>query len=276
VDAGARGRDRIDPQIEIDRMEYADRTLNSMRRLLLAVGMLTPWRVSPGGDPTPGDLRQSTAFYPLVGLGVGLLPAGALLLPVPAMPRAVLALAAWVLATGALHLRGWARCCDAAFAPVAGDAEAAKQRRLEVLRDPRLGVFGMAGLVLLMLGKWTALVHAPAFAPLVAAPLARWGMVHALRTYVAARPEGMGARLAGPVPLWTATWIAVAVLGLVTFASPDPSQTGVAVTVGTAALLVCAAFLVDRFGGITFGACGAAAELAELAVLWAFLPWGSG
>jgi adenosylcobinamide-GDP ribazoletransferase len=257
-------------------MEYADRTIDAMRRLLLAAGMLTLWRVPLRGETSDGDLRQSTAFYPLVGLFVGLLPAGALLLPLPAMPRAALALAAWVVVTGAAHLGGWAHCCDAAFAPAAGDAEATHLRRLEILRDPRPGVFGIVGLILLMLGKWTALVHAPAFVPLVAAPLARWGMVHALRTYVPARPDGLGARLAGSVPLWTATWIAVAVLGLITFASPDPSLTGVAVTVGTAAGLVAAAFLVDRFGGITAGACGAAAELAELAVLWAFLPWGVG
>lgn len=255
-------------------MEYADRTLNAMRRLLLAVHTLTPVRAPLRGEPSDGDLRQSTAFYPLVGLFVGLLPAGVLMIPMPDLSCAALALAAWVVASGAVHLGGLAHCCDAAFAPAAGDAEATRQRRLQILRDPHPGVFGVAGMVLLMLGKWTALVHAPAFAPLVAAALARWGMVHALRTYVAARPDGLGARLAGPVPLWTATWIAVAVLGLITFASPDPSLTGVAVTVGTAASLVAAAFLVDRFGGITAGACGAAVEVAELAVLWAFLPWG--
>lgn len=263
-------------RLGLDGMEYSDRTLNSMRRLLLAVGMLTPWRVPLRGETSAGDLRQSTAFYPLVGLGVGLLPAAALLLSLPSMPRAALALAAWVVVTGAAHLRGLARCCDAAFAPSTDDAEATRARRLEILRDGGLGVFGAVGVTLLLLGKWTALVYAPAFVPLVAAPLGRWGMVHALRTYVAARPEGLGARLAGPVPLWTATWIAIAVLGLITFASPDPSRTGLAVTAGTAAGLVVAAFLVDRFGGITAGACGAAAELCELAVLWAFLPWGAG
>lgn len=255
-------------------MEYADRTLNSMRRLLLAVGMLTPWRVHVRGETSAGDLRQSTAFYPLVGLFIGLLPAGALLLPLPTGPRAALALAAWVGVTGAAHLHGWAHCADAAFAPAAENADATRHRRLEMLRDPRIGVLGAVGLALLLLGKWSALVYAPAFAPLVAAPLARWGMVHALRTYVPARADGLGARLAGPVPLWTATWIAVAVLGLITFASPDPSRTGLAVTAGTGALLVSAAFLVDRLGGVTAGSCGASAEFAELAVLWAFLPWG--
>ncbi|HEX6039323.1 MAG TPA: hypothetical protein VFZ20_14825, partial [Longimicrobium sp.] len=82
-------------------MEYSDRTLNSMRRLLLAAGLLTPWRVPLRGDPSPGDLRQSTAFYPLVGLIVGLLPAGALLLPLPPLPRAALALLAWTVAGAA-------------------------------------------------------------------------------------------------------------------------------------------------------------------------------
>jgi adenosylcobinamide-GDP ribazoletransferase len=255
-------------------MEYADRTLNSLRRLLLAIHMLTPWRVPLRGEASAADLRQSTAFYPLVGLLVGLLPAGVLMIDMPDLSCAALALAAWVIASGAVHLGGWAHCCDAAFAPAVGDAEATRLHRLEILRDPRLGVFGTAGLMLLMLCKWTALVHAPWFAPLVAAPLARWGMVHALRTYVPARPDGLGARLAGPVPLWTATWIAIAILGLLTFASPEPSLTGVAVVVGTAASLVAAAFLVDRFRGITAGACGAAIELTEVAVLWAFLPWG--
>lgn len=267
---------RIDRNSAPHGMEYSDRTLDSLRRLLLAAGTLTPWRVPARGDPSADDLRQSTAFYPLVGLAVGLLPAGALLLPLPALPRAGLALLAWTLASGAGGLRGLAHACDAAFAPRGDDPETTRRRRLEILRAGGVGVFGVAALVLVMLGRWTALVYAPAFAPLVAAPLARWGMVHSLRTYAAARGDGLGARLAGPVPLWAATWIAVAVLGLVTFASPDPSRTGLAVTVGTAAGLAAAAFLVDRFGGITAGACAAAAEVAEVAVLWAFLPWGTG
>ncbi|HEX6912981.1 MAG TPA: adenosylcobinamide-GDP ribazoletransferase, partial [Longimicrobium sp.] len=116
-------------------MEYSERTLDSMRRLLLAIGMLTPWRVPPRGEATDGDLRQSTAFFPLVGLVVGLLPAGALLLPIPPLPRAALALALWVAATGGAHLRGWAHGCDAAFAAPAADAEATRLRRLQVLRD---------------------------------------------------------------------------------------------------------------------------------------------
>jgi adenosylcobinamide-GDP ribazoletransferase len=256
-------------------MEYSDRTLNARERLGLAVRTLTPLRVPPRGRVSDGDLRESAAFYPLVGLLVGLPPAGVLLLPLPDLSCAALALAAWVAASGAVHLGGWARACDAALTPgQADEAVPVRERRLRILRDHALGTFGAAGLFLLLLAKWTALVHAPAYAPLVAAVLARWALVHALRTYVPAREDGPGARMAGPVPLWRATLLAVALIAPVTFAAPEASLTGIAVAAGTAAALVTAAFLVDRLGGITFGAAGASAEAAELAVLWAFLPWG--
>ncbi|HEV2150533.1 MAG TPA: adenosylcobinamide-GDP ribazoletransferase, partial [Longimicrobiaceae bacterium] len=158
----------------------------SFRPLLLATATLTAVRVPLRGEASAEELRAATAFYPLVGLLVGAVPAAVLLLPLPPLPLATLALAAWVLVTGALHLDGWADCCDAAFAPAAGDAQATRERRLAILKDPRLGTFGGAGLALLLLGKWTGLVYAPAMAPLLVAPVARWAMVHALRSYPAA------------------------------------------------------------------------------------------
>jgi adenosylcobinamide-GDP ribazoletransferase len=242
---------------------------SSIHRLRLAAGALTLWRVPPRDDENPRDLRESTAFYPLVGLGVGLLPAAVLLLDLHAGPRAALALAAWAVATGATTLVGWARSCDAALTPLHG-----RQRRLRMLRTRGLGAFGAVGLVLLMLGKWSALAHAPAFAPLVAAPLGRWAMVHALRTYAPAERDRPEAVLSGAVPLWAATWVAVAVLGLVTAASPDPARTALAVTVGTLLSLAAVAFLVDRFAGVSGPACAVACEAAEVGALFALLPWG--
>jgi adenosylcobinamide-GDP ribazoletransferase len=243
-----------------------------LRPLLLALGTLTVLRVPVQEEATPAELRASTAFYPLAGLLVGLLPAGALLLPLPDLPRAALALAAWVVITGALHLDGWADCCDAAFAPARADAEATRERRLEILKDPRVGSFGVAGVVLLLLGKWTALVHAPAVAPLVAAPVARWAMVWALRTFPPARREGLGAALAGFVPLWSATAVLMAIaLPLVVLSGASFRVAG-AVAAGAVAGLGTAWLLSARFGGVTGDVCGAAGEAAELAALWAWLP----
>ncbi|HEX8359223.1 MAG TPA: adenosylcobinamide-GDP ribazoletransferase, partial [Longimicrobium sp.] len=105
----------------------------ALRSLALAAGTLSVVRV-PVRDPvTPADLRASTAWYPLVGLALAALPTAALLAPLPALPRAALALAAWVAVTGALHLDGWADCCDAAFAPPRSTAEETMERRHAIL-----------------------------------------------------------------------------------------------------------------------------------------------
>lgn len=246
-----------------------------LRTLALAAGTLTVLRFPVRGDVPAEELRASTALYPLVGLAVGLLPALLLLLPLPPTTRATLALAAWVAVTGALHLDGWADCCDAAFAPARADPEATRQRRLAILKDPHVGTFGVAGIVLLLLGKWSALAYLPAAAPLLAAPVARWCMVWALRAHPPARPDGLGAAFAGRVPIGAATLLLGAAAALVMALAPGELRLRmlVSVAVGGAAGVGAAALLARRFGGVTGDVCGAAGEMAELATLWTLLPW---
>ncbi len=248
--------------------------LPSVRPLLLAVGALTTVRVPLRGEVAKEELRAATAFYPLVGLLVGAVPALVLLLPLPPVPLATLALLAWVLMTGALHLDGWADCCDAAFAPPLASEAATRERRLNILKDPRLGTFGVVGLGLLLLGKWTALVYATPIAPLLAAPVARWAMVHALRAHPAARVDGLGAAIAGHGRLWTATGVLMAVVLPLVGTSGDPLRLAIVVIAGAAAALLLGEWLARRFGGVTGDVCGALGEMAELAALWVFVPWG--
>lgn len=240
----------------------------------LATGMLTVVRV-PVRDPvSPEELRASTAWYPLVGGAVGAGPALVLLLPFPVLPRAVLALLVWVLVTGALHLDGWADCCDAALCPPGGDPAETRARRLAILKDPHLGTFGVVGVVGLLLGKWTALVHAGPVAPLLAAPLARWAMVYTLHTHRPARADGLGATLAGRLPLGIATLLTSALTLAAIGRSVAPFRAAMAVALGVLAGLAVGRFLAGRFGGVTGDVCGAVGEAVELAVLWALLPWG--
>jgi adenosylcobinamide-GDP ribazoletransferase len=248
-----------------------------LRRLALAAGTLTVVRVPYGVSATPEELRRSAALYPLVGWGVGAVAAVVLLLPLPPLPRAALALAAWVVVTGALHLDGWADCCDAAFAPPLASVEETRARRLAILKDPHLGTFGTVGLILLLIGKCTALAYVPAFAPLVAAPVGRWVMTGSLRFFTPARPGGLAAAFAGRAPAGAAVAWLCAVL-LITIWSVGE---GVGVRVMEAAAagvlggIAVAAALARRFGGVTGDVCGAAGEAAELLVLLALLPWGA-
>lgn len=190
-----------------------------LRHLALAAGALS--LVPPRGDATPADLRASTAWYPLVGLALAAFPTAALLAPLPDLPRAALALAAWVIVTRALPLRGWAACCDAVSA---GDDET----RIATVEAAPLGTVGVAGIVLLLLAKWSALAEVGPAAPLVAIPLARWVMVYALRSYPAARADASSRA----VPLALATAIAAAVLVPLTVFSPVPVRIAVAVSLG--------------------------------------------
>lgn len=247
----------------------------ALAALPLAASMLTTLRVPLRGEVGVEALRRSTGWYPLVGVAVGAVPAALLLLPLPPLPRAALALAGWVLVTGALHLDGWADCCDAAFAPARADTQETRQRRLAILKDPHLGTFGAAGLTLLLVGKWSALAHVPALAPLLAAPLARWGMVYLLRAHRPARPDGLGATFAGRLPLGWAT-LALALPALaVLWASGEPLRWAAAAALGVGAAVLLGRLLAARLGGVTGDVCGAAGEGAELVTLLALLPWGA-
>ena len=183
-----------------------------MDRFWLALGFLTtlPVRATPYA---PDGLGKAAAWFPLVGLLLGLLlaalHAAALWLFGP-LPAAVLLVAVWAGLTGGLHLDGLADCCDGLLAPVN------RERRLEIMRDPRVGSFGVIGLVLALLAK-TAAVYALSSAPpvglwagagawpgllpalLLAPPLARWWILVAARQ-PAARAGGRGSRFAAAAP----------------------------------------------------------------------------
>lgn len=210
------------------------------------------------------------AFYPLVGVLIGGLLAGLAWVlgrigvgtAAPILPAA-LVLAAWAGLTGALHLDGWADCCDALFVPVS------RERRLEIMKDPRLGGFGAAGLILLLLVKLAALDGvlrgAHALPALIAIPaLARWAAVIAARAYPSARPGGMGdyfRRGLGRRELV----IAAVLAGLA--AAPLGWRGPIVWAAAGLALLAMARLARARLGGLTGDVYGAIIVLAETAAL---------
>ena len=85
---------------------------------------------------------RATAYFPLVGALLGLILAGAGQLFQGLLPEGVAAallLALWAGLTGLLHLDGLMDSCDGLLPP----AEPA--RRLEIMKDSRVGAFGVIG-----------------------------------------------------------------------------------------------------------------------------------
>lgn len=231
--------------------------------LLGAVQFLT--RV-PIKRRTTNDLGATVVWFPVVGALVGAAVGGVAaglgeLLPIAV--AAAVAVLIGVLITGAFHEDGLADMADA----VAGGWTV--ERRLEILKDPRQGTYGVAALcgsMLLRVLAVASLGPAAAFAGLVAAhSLSRGAAVVTMGITPLARADGLGAdytrsvsarraAMGGAVALLIATvavgwWIAPLI-----------------VAAGLAGLAVT--FLATRaFGGVTGDVLGAVQQVAECAVL---------
>lgn len=235
--------------------------------LAAAVRFLTV--VPMGSRERPGGLSWAATFFPLVGLGVGVAVALVLMLPLPPVPRAALALVAWIALTGGLHEDGWMDVMDAAFVP------GTPSDRLEVLRDPRIGAHGATGGGAVLLLRFAALTAVPPVAAIVAAVLARWGMAVALAAAPPARDRGLGASLAAHPRAGSATVVAVALLaGLGGQAGWAPLFGAVLASAGAAGLWGW--FFARRFGGLTGDGYGAVGYVAEVVALLAFIPLVAG
>ncbi len=119
------------------------------RRFGLAVLFLTriPVRLDP--PPQAADLAAAGDCFPLVGAvigaGVGGLFWGLTVLGLPPLAAAGLALTAQLALTGALHEDGLADMADGFGGGLTRD------RKLDIMRDSRLGTYGGAALVLALL-----------------------------------------------------------------------------------------------------------------------------
>lgn len=145
--------------------------------------------ILPVGTAFAGKAGAAFAWFPLVGLCIGaLLVAAAHLSPFNRDLTAFLILLIWVFVTGGLHLDGFGDSCDGLLASVA------PEKRIHIMRDPRLGAWGAIGLALLLLGKWLAL-RSVSHEWLPLAPVfGRWAMVWAAYHFPTVRDEGLAAR----------------------------------------------------------------------------------
>jgi len=245
-----------------------------MKSFRLALGFLTivPARV---GATQPGDLGRAAAWFPVVGLLLGIvLSLGQWLLQrlFPPLLAGGLVVALWAALTGGLHLDGLADCGDGLL------ASAAPARRLEIMRDSRMGAFGGLALAMFLilkvlaagaLGSLPLLAWLPGGAWLPAGPLvvaavcARW-LLLPMGRQPGARPGGLGADFA--LGLQPGGLIAAgALLVLVTALGGWQALAAVAAAHVVAWLIWQVAR--RRLGGVTGDILGLTVELSELAVL---------
>ncbi len=217
-------------------------------------------------DEVTTRLVVGCEYFPLVGLLLALLLWSLVLLLAPLVPQLVLAallVAALVILTGGLHLDGLMDSCDGLF------GGSTRERKLEIMRDSRVGSFGVLGAICILLLKFALFaslrVHALPLALLIALPSSRWAMVLALRVFPGARPTGLGAAFHQAVTterLLLAGIVALAIVLLI------GQFIGLIVWLaGTVSTLILGLLITRSLGGLTGDSYGAIEEVVEVVAL---------
>ena len=278
--------------------------VHELRLFWLALQFLTRVPVPAWVGWRPEWMPASMRHFPLVGALVGLFGSAVLALASAWWPPSVavgLSMAATAWLTGGFHEDGWADTCDGLGGAVS------REKALLIMKDSRLGTYGALGLILLLGLKATVLAEllTPGLHELDSARTSQiqhvlllWtcmGVIwaHALSRLVpvlltrllpyagdAEHAKAKPLALAVATPhVWATvanTAVVAAAMGLFFFLDGWPLRTlGEALAWGLlGALLVlafCLAWLKRRLGGFTGDTLGASQQLAELAILLAWL-----
>ena len=242
---------------------------NELRLFLVAVQFLTRIPVPSFDSFEPSWLDRSAKYFPAVGALVGCLIAAVVLAATTVLPQplpVVLGLAAGIAITGAFHEDGLADTADGLGGGLT------RERRLEIMKDSRIGTYGAVALISIFAIKAAAL---SALGPIVMAlALIASNASGRLATVVAIwlMPYAGDSDAAKVKPLATTptgSEVAIAVLlgltpGLIVL-SPVTLATGIAA--GTIAAMILAYKSQKLLGGYTGDVLGAIEQVFETVFL---------
>lgn len=231
-----------------------------------ALGFFTRLPVPAWVGYDAARLTQVARYFPAVGLLIGGIGAAVFWLASWLWPQPIvvlLAMAATILATGAFHEDGLADAADG----LGGGWD--KQRILEIMKDSRVGSYGVIAITLALLGKFVLLANLPAglvppaliaghaFSRLCATAV--MGVLDYARDDASSKARPMASRL-GVGALTVAALFGCAPLAVL----PWP-QAAAGVLLAAVATLWLAAKCRRWLGGYTGDCLGAVQQLAELA-----------
>jgi adenosylcobinamide-GDP ribazoletransferase len=234
-----------------------------MTNLALALGFMTRLPIGNRTSLDRGALSRAAVWFPIIGVLVGGLMAGARAvvgLVLGHAPATVCALAIGAIVTGGLHEDGLADCADALGAHVDRD------RRLEILHDPRLGTYGTLALVYSTLLAFTLLsgLDDRRFleAVVIAGALGRWSTLPLSLALPPAAQSGSGTLVRVSVRV---TLVGTAIAVVTSLAIAGWSAGALAASAAALAAILGGAVAVAALGGVTGDVFGAVSKFAELA-----------
>jgi adenosylcobinamide-GDP ribazoletransferase len=188
----------------------------------------------------------------------------------PGLAAAGLSLAALALLTGALHEDGFADVADG----FGGGRD--REHKLEIMRDSRIGTYGMIAAALILLIRAACLADIAAaglWVPICimtgAAALSRAGAVWLLASTDAARRDGVASTIGRPGTdiLIPALAIGVTAAAVLSYLAAGFFGALCIILAGASAALIIRALAIRQIGGHTGDVCGALIILSETAML---------
>lgn len=236
--------------------------------LRMAASFVTILPVASSKPAADGAVARATWALPLAGLLVGL--AGAFVYKVASRlgltPNlaALIALATTALITGALHEDGLADTADG----LGGGRT--RERKLEIMRDSRIGTYGICALILSFGLRWSALAAianpwAVTLALCAAHTAARAGVPAFMSLVPPARPDGLSA--SAGVPAGRSVAIAFALGTLALALALGPGKALVSLILLSVAGLMLARLAIRQIGGQTGDILGAFEQIGEILIL---------
>jgi len=177
-----------------------------------------------------------------------------------------------IVLTGGLHLDGWMDASDAFFSY--RDSE----KRLEIMKDPRIGAFGVLSVIVLLSARFLFIyeiilqaVNATYFLILLIPFFSKSVMGILLIQVRGAKEDGLGTLFkdaATPRTLWIYLAYVVVVFGGMLLMLPEAAKGSLLLLmIAILFLLIVSRKIVKWFGGITGDVLGASVEGVEI-VLW--------
>ncbi len=237
------------------------------RDVAAATGLLTRLPVRVDSDWAAARGADAAWAYPLVGLILGVI--GALTAVICGWfglaegLAAGLVLVALAVVTGALHEDGLADCADGFW----GGWD--KARRLDIMKDSRIGAYGVLALIFAVGLKWAALAEAFAAgwlwgSVLVPAVISRAAMVVVMHALPHARRDGLSQSVGRAKREVAIGAVAIAGVVALVFAGWVAIWAGV---VAAAVTLAVMALARAKIAGQTGDVLGATQQVVEIAVL---------
>ena len=249
---------------------------NEGASFLLAVQFLTRLPLPFGEIYSPQRMAAAVRYYPLVGVLVGVVSAGAFLVAVKVFPAPLavpLAIAVGLLVTGAFHEDGLADTFDG----IGGGLS--REKALEIMKDSRLGTYGTLVLVMALALKVGALIMLPvtlvAAAIVASHGLSRLSSVLVIATSRYVRDEGTGKPVAGgvsPASLMVALATSAAVIAA-WCVWHDPIALAWAMAGLTLGHLLMRLFFEPKLGGYTGDTLGAVQQASEIGFYLGLAAW---